>query len=107
MPIFTPQVYEQTTGELIIEIEPMGAPRMVQSDKWKSRPVVERYHALKDKIRHDCELFGYKLGAVVKLRFELSMPDSWSDKKKAAFAGMPHQQKPDVDNLAKAWLRCL
>ena len=29
------------------------------------------------------------------------MPDSWSKKKRAAFDGIPHRNKPDVDNLAK------
>jgi Holliday junction resolvase RusA-like endonuclease len=31
------------------------------------------------------------------------MPNSWSKKKKAEFNGKPHQQKPDLDNLIKAF----
>lgn len=32
------------------------------------------------------------------------MPPSWSDKKRSAMNGKPHQQKPDKDNLEKALL---
>lgn len=101
-PIFTQEVYEATSGELVIEIEPMGAPRINPADKWKKREVVERYHRLKDKVRSDCATLGYKLSGVLTIRFEFTMPPSWSDKKKALHAGRPHQQKPDLDNCIKA-----
>ncbi|MBM7346076.1 Holliday junction resolvase RusA-like endonuclease [Pantoea coffeiphila] len=39
--------------------------------------------------------------------FVLPMPASWSRKKRAASAGQPHQQKPDVDNLMKALMDAL
>ena len=38
------------------------------------------------------------------ITFYMPMPKSWSRKKKAKMIGKPHQQKPDVDNLAKALL---
>lgn len=31
------------------------------------------------------------------------MPASWSEKKKAEMDGRPHQQKPDLSNLVKAF----
>lgn len=37
----------------------------------------------------------------------MPMPNSWSEKKKAQFDGKPHQQKPDWDNLAKAFCDAL
>jgi len=31
------------------------------------------------------------------------MPQSWSKKKRAEMRGKPHQQRPDLDNLIKAF----
>ena len=87
--------------QVIIEHEPMGAPRMVQSDKWKGREVVTRYHAAKDAIRNACEAQGYRLAPILIVRFEISMPPSWSQKKRNELRGQPHQQKPDCDNCTK------
>lgn len=101
-PLFSPEIYASSSGDFVIEIEPMGAPRINPADKWKKREVVERYHRLKDKIREDCALMGYKLSGVLTIRFEFTMPASWSDKKKNDFARRPHQQKPDLDNCIKA-----
>jgi Holliday junction resolvase RusA-like endonuclease len=87
---------------VIIAHEPMGAPRMVQSDKWKGREVVLRYFALKDAVRAACLAQNYQMGGVLTIRFELSMPKSWSQKKRDQMRGKPHQQKPDIDNMGKA-----
>lgn len=80
------------------DIDPVPAPRMVQSDRWKKRPVVLRYFAYKDEVRlRRVQL--YESGS--HITFVLPMPKTWSKKKKVAMLGMPHQQKPDWDNLAK------
>jgi len=60
-----------------------------------------RYRAFADKCK--------ELGVVVPeygstVIFTLPMPKSWSKKKRAQMDGEPHQQTPDVDNLAKALL---
>lgn len=34
--------------------------------------------------------------------FQIAMPKSWSKKKRNTMASLPHQQKPDLDNLFKA-----
>lgn len=85
-----------------VPIEPMGKPRMTQRDRWKHRPVVDRYHAFCDELR--LHLPGYELPERLHLIFYLSMPKSWSKKRRAELAGRPHNQKPDVDNLAKAFM---
>ena len=36
--------------------------------------------------------------------FYIPMPTSWSKRKKEELDTMPHQQKPDIDNLQKALL---
>jgi Holliday junction resolvase RusA-like endonuclease len=83
------------------DITPMGKPRMTQRDKWKKRPVVERYFAFRDQVR----LQGIQLPEYgYYIVFVLPMPKSWSKKKKAEMDRKPHQQRPDKDNLEKALL---
>lgn len=36
------------------------------------------------------------------LIFVMPMPPSWSARRKAAMAGQPHQQRPDLSNLEKS-----
>lgn len=77
----------------------MGKPRQTQSDRWKQRPVVMRYRAFADELRLK---YREDLPDSVHLTFYLAMPKSWSQKKRDAMRGTPHQQKPDFDNLAKS-----
>lgn len=85
-------------------ITPIGKPRMTRADRWKQRAPVLRYRAFCDEARlHDIRV--PPGGAHVT--FVIPMPDSWSKKKRAAMAGTPHQQKPDVDNLTKSLLDAL
>jgi Holliday junction resolvase RusA-like endonuclease len=46
----------------------------------------------------------YELPAVLSIEFHIAMPVSWSKKKRVAMAGQYHQQKPDIDNLLKAYM---
>ena len=81
------------------DITPVPKPRMTQRDKWQKRPAVLRYREFCDQVRasglgvadHGCQI-----------TFFLPMPKSWSQKKRDAMDGQPHQQKPDLDNLLKA-----
>lgn len=87
--------------EQIYPIVPMGKPRMTRADKWKKRPEVMRYWAFCDEVR----LRGVAIPeSGYHVIFVLPMPQSWSKKKRAEYAGKPHQQKPDRDNLEKALL---
>lgn len=78
---------------------------MTQRDRWKKRDVVVRYHAFCDALRE--YLPGFVVPDRVGLRFSIPMPNSWSPKKRASLAGTPHTQRPDIDNLAKAFLDAL
>jgi Holliday junction resolvase RusA-like endonuclease len=80
----------------------MGAPRMVRSDKWAHREVVDRYHAYKDVI--NLALPGYVLPEVLKIEFHIEKPRSWGKKKWLAMCGQYHTQKPDIDNLVKGFM---
>ena len=79
-------------------IAPVPAPRMTRRDKWAKRPCVMRYFAFRDKVR----ALGVELQSPCKITFYIEMPDTWSKKKRAAFNGKPHMNKPDLDNCIKA-----
>jgi len=76
-------------------VEPMGKVRQNRSDVWKKRPCVVRYRAYHDQLRE----MGVTLEPGDEVHFHLTMPASWSAKRRAAHDGAPHQQKPDLDNL--------
>jgi Holliday junction resolvase RusA-like endonuclease len=93
----------------IIEIDIIPKPkvRMVKSDAWKKRPIVLQYWEYKDELVLKCNKAGIIMGDVLGISFVLPMAKSWSKDKKEEFNGMPHQQKPDLDNLIKAVKDCL
>lgn len=88
-------------------ITPVAKPRMTQRDKWKKRPVVNKYYAFKDTVNLIANRLKYKVEPILSIDFHIPMPKSWSKKKRIEMKGKPHQQKPDLDNLIKAWKDCL
>lgn len=89
---------------MLVSITPVPKPRMTQRDRWAVRPAVARYRAFCDELRLK---HPDRLQEVVQLTFYMPMPQSWSNKKRTAMLGKPHQQKPDIDNLSKAVLDAL
>lgn len=95
-----------------IDIVPVPKPRMTQRDRWKQRPIVKKYHAFCDELRLLLPLpmrrpmLDQKIHKL-SITFYLPMPQSWSKKKKEKMCMKPHQQKPDIDNLLKAWMDAL
>ncbi len=89
-----------------LPIEPMAKPRMTQRDRWAKRPTVVKYYAYCDELRLRVPS-GYVVPNQLTLKFFISMPKSWSQKKRALCEGRPHEQRPDIDNLAKAFLDAL
>lgn len=96
-----------------LDINPKPKPRMVKSDAWRGRRVVEDYWRYKKKLNRLIKEQGINIeeefenGSIINLTFSIEMPKSWSKKKKAEMNGMPHQQRPDLDNLMKAFKDCL
>ena len=88
-------------------INPRPKPRMTRADKWKKRPVVVKYFDFCNKLRAMCTKLDYRPGDKVSLIFYIPMPKSWSKKKREEMLGKPHKQKPDIDNLCKAFLDAL
>ena len=101
-------------NKILIGIDPMPAPRMTDSDRWKTinnpnpkyrqRPVVSKYLSYKDIIVWACKKYKYELQPQIDLVFNTRMPDSYSKKKKLELNNTPHQLRPDLDNLIKGVL---
>lgn len=85
----------------VYPILPVSAPRQVHKDAWDPSPHVQRYRAFRDEVRIRHVQLPRPFHHVI---FVLPMPKSWSKKDQAAHEGMPHEQKPDRDNLEKALL---
>jgi len=85
-----------------IDIDPVAKPRQTRADIWKKRPAVMRYRAFADELRIKCRLAGITITDRLQCDFYIKMPKSWSKKKKDMMRGKPHQQRPDIDNLAKS-----
>lgn len=107
-----------TAARYIFTVEPMGAPRMTKSDRWKTdpnhpnprkrqRPAVTQYFAFQNALLPQANLQRFRIGNRIDVIFYISMPPSWSIKKKNEMRGKPHKQKPDTDNLIKAFCDAL
>ena len=101
-PATTTKIPRMDGERIFLPIDPCPAPRQSRRDAWDPSPMVRRYREWKDKMRPLCEAAGWKLGDELRVEFHIAMPKSWSNKRKDAMVGKPHQQKPDVDNFSKA-----
>lgn len=79
---------------------------MTRSDKWKQRPTVLRYRAFADELRYNAGLWKMPRAGIF-LQFYIPMPRTWTKKDKARYDGEPHMDKPDIDNLIKAFFDAL
>lgn len=93
---------QQGTWRFCIPGDPFAAPRMTQSDKWKKRPCVMRYREWSDKARAAAPSDMTQQPLRVHIQPFIAIPESWSKKKKAQYAGAFHRQRLDGDNLLKA-----
>ena len=92
---------------IILDVEPMGAVRQSRRDAFDPSPAASRYYVFCDELRTKARLAGYEPGEVIDIVFYLPMPASWSQRKRREMDGMPHRQKPDTDNLLKAFADAL
>jgi len=103
----------------VFNVNPIGKPRMTQQDKWRTDP---NHPNPKSRQRKNVGLYWkYKAQLTEQalaqnftipksgchIIFYLPMPHSWSEVKKTTHNMSPHQQKPDVDNLNKAFFDSL
>lgn len=98
---------------IMFDVCPVSAPRMTQSDRWKTnpehpdinrrqRPVVTKYFAYKNALKIQANVLKFEIKPVLDVLFIMPMPQSWSQKKKEKMVGLPCKVKPDTDNLMKA-----
>lgn len=89
-----------------IDIVPIGKPRMTRRDKWEKRECVTRYWQYKDSLQWLLKEAGVRNfpDSIKSITFVLPMPKSWSKAMRLQMDGMPHQQKPDIDNILKGFL---
>lgn len=92
---------------LILDVVPMGAVRQTQRSQIEPSLSLQRYWAFRDELRTKAALAGYEPGEVIDIVFYLPMPASWSRRKRRQMDGTPHRQKPDTDNLLKAFADAL
>lgn len=83
-----------------IKVKPIGAVRLVHSDKWRKRPVAVKYFQYKEELKW--KALNYVVKNELYLLFLLPIPESWTKKKKNELVYTKHQQRPDTDNLVKA-----
>jgi Holliday junction resolvase RusA-like endonuclease len=88
-------------------IKPCPKPRMTRADRWKKRPIVLKYWDFCNELNRQAIKLEYIPGDKVSLIFFIPMAKSWSKKKREQMLGKPHKAKPDIDNLAKAFLDAL
>jgi len=88
---------------ITLNIVPVAKPRMTQSDKWKKRPATDKYWLFKKELKILCHLCRWTPRDDLDVKFVIPMPTSWSEKKRKLMDGKPHQQRPDLDNLVKAF----
>ena len=92
-----------TKHNQFIPIQPMGAVRTTQKQKWTDERY-KKYAAYKEHI-------GFMARQIIKqpttapilatVTFYMPIPNSWSQKKKERHEGAIHTSKPDIDNLVK------
>ena len=106
-------VLDNTRKFYLFDVIPVSAPRMTQSDRWKTdpnhpdinrrqRPAVTRYFKYKNELKQAAKEMNYEMKPVLDILFIMPMPNSWSKKKKEKMNGLPMKVKPDTDNLIKA-----
>jgi Holliday junction resolvase RusA-like endonuclease len=102
-------------AKFVFDITPCPAPRMTRRDKIftnpnhpnpkkRQRECVRKYFSFKNEVIWTAKSKKYVLQDELNILFFIPMPETWSQKKKDEMNLKPHKQKPDCDNLTKAWL---
>lgn len=101
MAIYINQKYKRSLPGKVLysfDILPVPKPRMTQSDKWNERKPVTNYFAFKQELRLKANLKKFRIGEQLNVIFYIPT-------KNMLLWGKPHrEQKPDGDNLLKAFI---
>jgi Holliday junction resolvase RusA-like endonuclease len=85
----------------VISVNPIAKPRMTNRDKWKKRQCVRKYFNYKNFLKANLITIQNSSNHII---FVIEMPRTWSMKQKIRMEGIPHQNRPDCDNLLKGFL---
>ena len=89
-------------------MNPFTAPRQSSSERWKPSKATLKYRANRDELSFYLKDYPeIKKLKALEIDFILPMAKSWSAKKREINRNFPHTQKPDIDNLIKAFLDTL
>lgn len=93
------------TPLISLPITPVPAPRQVGRDAYNPSEAVKRYRVFKDTLREAWPR-AQPLPESVRLEFFMPIPEvkRATPASKAREDGVPHREKPDADNLGKAFL---
>lgn len=86
---------------MTLPITPVPKPRLTHQGRFSA--AAKRYYRYAEHLRLLMAAQHVSLGDVLSVTFVLPMPHSWSQKKRQALNHQPHQQRPDLDNLLKAY----
>jgi len=92
---------------MIIKYNPFPAVR-VNWKYWRFSPRAQSYHNKMNELREEIwDNLEWILETLInwnyQIIFKIQMPKSWSKKKKSEYNNTYHTQKPDIDNLYKAF----
>jgi len=92
---------------MIIKYNPFPAVR-VNWKYWRFSPRAKTYHNKMNELRNEIwnveEIIQTLINWNYQIIFKIEMPKSWSKKKKLEYNKTYHTQKPDIDNLYKAFV---
>ena len=86
---------------ITLNVKPFPKPRLTHQGRFSKK--AKEYYAWKDLTKKEAEKNDYSIGHTLSIVFFIEMPASWSKKKKAQMDHCPHQSRPDLDNLIKAF----
>lgn len=93
-------------NKINIPLRGVAKPRMTRRDRWAKRDCVVNYWDYCDKLR--CFLPNPPpIDSIFTITFIFDTPNSWSKKKKDMNVFQKHMQRPDFDNLGKAFFDAL
>lgn len=87
----------------LFNVRPVPKPRMTRADRWSKRKCVLDYWTFKDNVLLEAKKNGFVLKDELHYKFVFEMPTSWPDAKKKKMINNRHKQRPDLDNLLKAF----
>lgn len=94
------------SGLYIFDITPIGKPRMTRRDKWaKTRTKqANKYMVFRNQLEWLLKEQNFELGYGIKIIFLLPFKKNWSKGQCELMRGQPHLEKPDADNMLKAFI---